>query len=655
MKKLNLLIVAIALFVTACDYNDVNFPGLDDMNKPTDLKMVEYTLADADYGTIASNAANRALADSKGVRPELNALTTAKAFSITLPAADYVPAFLASKYPTADTKSAVRLTYNFKTGSTGFYKLSADDYTQIWGGVSTVGALSPSKSPNDTIPALMARKYPAAKEGDVKIVEYEYSTVNPGQNETEIPVLVENFTSFDKNGTDVYFSAQTDAKGWKGAATGEGALQPDIRAFSGNTYVQFSAHRSAAGFPVGVVQEMWAISPRLTIPADKKTILTFETSGAYFNPSSIFEVYELDSDDPATANKTKLEGWRIATIDDSPSPYTPFIPSGDIILSSNVKYLGFRYYGISGSGNSTTYQLDNINVSYIDVSIVVPAKETRFAYAKYSNGAWALDNAKNIYTLTAADYTAMGKTGGTLAAVDAPNYLPVFLQQKYPYAQQGDVRVIVYKTSATANNADEYVYKNGVWAPVSFTETRTEQFIKGDKGKWVFDPTVRYTMVKADYQLMCTYVLNHPVLNVYKRGTYTNEEWYYGFNAYYDNIGFRISGSATSSRDVPCSKEFDTELHSLSTDAEKLDLLWKRLEEDGMIVFLQLKYPNAVAEVSGIQVFYHITAKVFFGPTTNDTKMYTFSYETLTSGIPATPDTPATPPTFKFLNREELK
>jgi len=642
MKKFNLIIIAAILF-TACDYNGKNFPGYE--NRPTDLKTLDYTLTDADYKTIADNKGNQSMADEEGVLTELKALTTSKAFSSSLSAQKYVPALLASLFPTADPKSAVRVTYNYRNGTSGFYKLNTGDYTDIWNGVSTVGAITPSKPLATALSDVMEKRFPAAKEGDVKIVEYEYSQTDPGQEETEIFMINENFESFTSGSGFAYMSTQPDAKGWIGVSE-TAALEPDVRAFGGNLYVQFSAHRSS-GVTAGDEQKMWLISPIVNVPA-KTTYLNFEMSGGYFNSSTIFKVYLLDGNNPTTANKTELTGWRIPVASDIVSgAYTPFISSGDITLSAGMKYVGFYYYGISGSGNSTTYQLDNVKISYKDISDVVGEKETRFAYIKYSGGNWMLDNSKSFYQLTNDDYTEMGKT--TLSAVDAPNYLPILLKLKYPYAQQGDIKLVVYKTSATTNNADEYVYKNSVWSPISFVEARTEQFIKVNGGKWVFDPTVRHTMVRADYQLMCDYVLNHPVLYVYQRGTYTNEEWYYGFNAYYNNVSLRPSGSVTSSRDVPCSVANDTELHSLSTDEEKLELLWKRLTEEGMIIYLQLKYPNAAAEVSGITVEYHITAKVYYGPTSNDTKMYEFQYKTLTSG------TSTSPPTFEFLDAVELK
>ena len=45
MKK-NIIksLAALMLVSTACDYNDDNFDGLDELAKPTDIKSLEYTI-----------------------------------------------------------------------------------------------------------------------------------------------------------------------------------------------------------------------------------------------------------------------------------------------------------------------------------------------------------------------------------------------------------------------------------------------------------------------------------------------------------------------------------------------------------------------------------------------------------------------------------
>lgn len=81
--KLALIFAAAALAGTGCtvdDYNDAYLDGFDSDQEVTDIQTVSYTLTDADYSSVANNAANKAIAEAAG--PEaveaLAAVGTAK-------------------------------------------------------------------------------------------------------------------------------------------------------------------------------------------------------------------------------------------------------------------------------------------------------------------------------------------------------------------------------------------------------------------------------------------------------------------------------------------------------------------------------------------------------------------------------------------------
>ncbi|MGL4957231.1 MAG: DUF6359 domain-containing protein, partial [Bacteroidales bacterium] len=171
--------------------------------------------------------------------------------------------------------------------------------------------------------------------------------------------LAEPFEEF-LAGTDVYMGKQKDSKGWRGKAL-QGTLQPDVRTYNNNNYVQFSAHRNS--ITTAIAQEMWLISPRLDLDKATNKTISFETAGGYFNDNTEFKLYVIDSENPTTANKVELTGWRLAKKSDllAGQSYTPFIPSGNISLEGHtgVKRIAFCYKGTSGAGNSTTFQLDN--------------------------------------------------------------------------------------------------------------------------------------------------------------------------------------------------------------------------------------------------------------------------------------------------------
>ena len=205
-------------------------------------------------------------------------------------------------------------------------------------------------------------------------------TTNPGNEPDPVTALSEDFEGFTA-GNDVYFGQQANSKGWH-AYKIQGTLEPDVRFFNSNNYVQFSAHRN--NITTQDIQEMWLVSPRLDVSNATSKVLSFETVGGYFSASTIFEAYVLVGDDPKTATKTKLEGWRIAQASDLSGSYTPFIPSGNIDLSSfsGVIRIGFYYKGTSGSGNSTTYQIDNFVFGGSGSTVNLSVSPTSLSFSK---------------------------------------------------------------------------------------------------------------------------------------------------------------------------------------------------------------------------------------------------------------------------------
>ena len=634
MKKLNLLIVATVLLFTACDYNGQNFPDFDS-NRPIDIKTLEYTMLDADYKAIADNRSNQTLATNNGVRTELSAVETQKAFNPSILAQDYAPALLATLYPTADESSAIRLTYKYRTSTTGFYRLSANDYTQIWDGVSSVGSLTPSKSPNTILPAIMAAEFPAAKDGDVKFVEYEYSAIEPGQNMSTMDALSDDFESYSY-GTGV--AVQTTSgflinKDVKGARTWE------CRMYSNNRYAQVTANGS------NEENEVWLVTRKIDLTgATDEVSFTFDITAGYVNANNLFILVSENFDGTeagiATASWTDVSSN--FTIPDGPaSGYGTLGPAGVMdfkAYAGKSVYIAFKYDG-NGIGNvaTTTYQIDNVEVSYTAISTVVGEKETRFAYAKYANGTWTLDNAKSFYQLTAEDYAAMGRT--TIAAADAPDYLPAFLQQKYPYAQPGDAKVVAYRTSTTANNADEYVYEDGIWVPESFIEIKTDQFVKTG-GKWVYNPSVTIHLspirneptIVSYYQAAVDWVwenIDVPAGATAKGQGYVtsfaNDDKYGGMSAYYNNIDWRAAAARTQMRQSIFPNEYPDDWTEEQVQDEMKEHLIAEL--GGM---LTKKHPEAVP-ISGIEVIYTINVPIFTGVTVTQNN-YTLQYKVVGQG-----------------------
>lgn len=113
MKHLYIALLASAALTTACsDYND-QFEGLKEGHHAVDVKKINYTLTAADYKTIAEDATNKALAKQNGEEKELAALAKNMQFTEKITAKEYLPAFLAKKWFTADNGSAIKVTFSY--------------------------------------------------------------------------------------------------------------------------------------------------------------------------------------------------------------------------------------------------------------------------------------------------------------------------------------------------------------------------------------------------------------------------------------------------------------------------------------------------------------------------------------------------------------
>lgn len=191
--------LAAMLLLAGCDYNEKYFDGLDDSVSPTDVKNVEYTLTKADYGTIADNKANKALA--AGMEEEFPGITKAlaniktKLYMTELASGQtFFPNFIADKWYTGDKGSAVKLTYDKMVNAPAYlaqveaaqsYKLKDADYAVAWE-EQQVYNFTPSKPAATYLPRILKAAMPNAQEGEYTTVEYNYSDNEPSGGDGEV-------------------------------------------------------------------------------------------------------------------------------------------------------------------------------------------------------------------------------------------------------------------------------------------------------------------------------------------------------------------------------------------------------------------------------------------------------------------------------------
>lgn len=680
-----------AVLLSACDDFNDQFEGLDNKTQITNLAKYDYTLTETDYTTI-SNAAVK-VATTPAEISLATSIKTNKYFTSAVPASTYVPYLLKTQYPYSDIGSTAMVTYAFNEGVPAYLNdySGASNYTLVTGDYASSGSnvlgFYPGVTPATYLPTILTARVSAPTEGKIALAKYTQYTETPIITTTANYLLEDNFnygatagnlTSLTNNwlihsGTTqiAYDNSSLSMSGYPSTGIGGSAIintanSEDVnRSFtpqlSGKIYasalVNFSAVGTGAYFLHFMEQDgsfnfasrvsakdngsgkiLFGIGASSTItygttPFDLNTTYLLVTS--YDIATSTSKLYVLStapSTEPLTAEATSTHT----------APFT------------------IQRISVRQGGGGLTLKLDGLRVAktWADlmvnnvVTAVVGAKKNREVYYKYSGSSWS--PAQGIYALTTEDYDSMGTGAGQPGQFDnfsssilPENYIPTLLSKLINYPQNGNKQIVAYKyfSGGTQTRVDEYVFENGKWIKPSSIIEKTEQFVFSNSG-WVFDPTVKIVMGTSDYQLMVDYVLATPSISIFAHPFFKNEEYYYGFASRYNNVSFRLSyrnpSYFTGAYIQPAS--IDPELNALTTDAAKVALMWTRLKQ-GMGKFLQLRYPNAVPTVSGLDVYYHATTNVYY-PTGisagNELHKYIFKCTAAASG--------STPPTFEFVS-----
>ena len=234
---------------------------------------------------------------------------------------------------------------------------------------------------------------------------------------------------------------------------------------------------------------------------------------------------------------------------------------GYFVSISSGKYLNMIVTSISV----------NTNVATATAAPTVVA-EKKYAFFKYNGTAF---EATDIVAVQPAEMTEMGQTYGSFTNPQQDNYLPKYLAQKYPYAQDGKSLYVAYRcyaNSTTTWKVDHYTYTTE-WSKVIYFENKTDQFRKSE-GKWNIDRTLELNLPNGDaftksfYQYCVNWVYDNKdvalgapardnagviittdIVNIngakpsgnYWVSNYGNNEFYTGASAYYGNMDWRVS------------------------------------------------------------------------------------------------------------------
>jgi hypothetical protein len=189
---------------------------------------------------------------------------------------------------------------------------------------------------------------------------------------------------------------------------------------------------------------------------------------------------------------------------------------------------------------------------------------------------------QKIYLVSPAQYAALGRginNGFTSADVaNLPAYFNTLLKSDPNVASPkvGDVRYVTYKYMQSGTIIHQKVYALSYDITGSWVPSLTLAFLKKE-GKWIPDPTIYYTLVRADYT----------------------------------TIGGSTAGTAAGRANLAQFGSFD-----VTGGANN----WTEAQiADGLIVILNAKYPNAPVDPG---VPYKVTYALFRGSTPTGTKSF---------------------------------
>lgn len=610
--KYNLIVLSLlGVFATSCDPLDEIYNEIDTESTTNTQTMAEYVLTDADYETISTAAGKAAASDVE--KALASAVKTDKALNEFASAEKYMPAIIAKMFPSWGKGSSVGVTYKYQNSPSDYVlefrtvvntSLSNKDYETIWGEGSPVKFLSPAHAPATVLPTWLAGQYKDAAKGDLVLVDYKYDETDPEFTGEEL---------FSQNFESIVVNEDIVLEGWEQVAL-KGDRKWQGKTYSNNGYAQFSAN----GFNGGEV-DTWLISPAVGITT-KDASLSFDIKFGYYNADCfdvlVSDVYNGDGSIDI-AQWTSLKG-QFTFPEGLPGGYNDnFANVGKGSLAAyngKTVYVAFRYVGEGPKAKTTTVQLDNVSISS---AVLAPTNEKPYnALYQFDGTNWKVKVDSRLVVVTPADYDTMGNPGShdNFSSSDAPeNYLPQFLAQKFPYAQDRDSKAVMYKyyNKVTTIEVDEYLFKEGAWTLNNNIEVKEKVNFVNNGTEWLFDPTITKSLASEDYLILENWVKANKDAG-YMDPKYGNSEYWFGGSSYYLNFNIQLAKRRSNDPDgvVP-------------TDDKEAEAYLLSMVQKGIELILATEYPTAGAQVSGIDCFYVISAKVYNGLETF-THTYTF-------------------------------
>ena len=137
----------------------------------------------------------------------------------------------------------------------------------------------------------------------------------------------------------------------------------EVRSFSGNKYMQFSAFNSEAN----TTDNVWFVLPEANLESNKKATFSFDVAQAFLSNGFPLKAYYSLNFDGNQANISSATWTELPFSFPSSSPNYEFVKIKNLIYlnesteAQNI-YFALNYKGAKTDGSSTMIQVDNIKL-----------------------------------------------------------------------------------------------------------------------------------------------------------------------------------------------------------------------------------------------------------------------------------------------------
>ena len=341
-----------------------------------------------------------------------------------------------------------------------------------------------------------------------------------------------------------------------------------------------------------------------------------------------------DKEDPTKLKNINIVPAGSAKAQGSVYGFTPEVTA--MLKDGSEQTITGYFIAIAGSKycNMVVTEIDGKSVNSAAARMMSRAgldvfAETHSTVYHYSANRWSV--ADNFSVLSPDDYTAMGRPTGDLTAAEP--YLSQYVNSKYPYGNEGDIRYVIWNHYAGGETSFACAaFKRGTsaWEPYDFTITETNQFVRTG-GKWMYDPNVTINLPAGKGQEMSTLYFQTCVDWVYENicrplgdtdiksgkfyiSSYGNNEYYSGTSAYQGNIDLRPSAARS---------QYPAGYEGMSDD-QIIELEKTRFMKEVMPGALSILHSDA-KPIEGLSVLYTINFSAYYE--SKETIAYTAVFE----------------------------